>query len=277
MWILELECVPELSKSSASNEPLQTDIWLTTCVRSHVDSSPRVALWQLQRSHHLPTPMASSVRIIIYIHQHISMVFENCIQSFNQSSCSWYSEIAFKSASKICIQISCCANQSSCSWYSKNCIQISFRVSCCANQSSCSWYQKCYSFKVLIRAHAVGIRKCHLNQLLCKSELMQLVFEHCIQISFRVSCYANQSSCSWYSKIAFIQSFNQSSCSWYPKTLHSNQLQSKLLCKLRKLHSFKVLIRAHAVGIRKLHSNQLQSKLLCKSEQSNISEQIRAE
>ena len=48
-----------------------------------------------------------------------------------------------------------------------------------------------------IRAQAVGIRKYHSFKVL---ELMQLVFDNCIQISFRVSCCANQSRATFLSK-----------------------------------------------------------------------------
>ena len=134
MWILELECVPELSKSSASNEPLRPDIWLAACVRSHVDSSPRVALRQLQRSHHLPTPMASSVRIIINIqqhqghHQHLQVRLNLVITNH---------AVGIRRLHSFTILIT------------NHAVGI----------------RRLHSFKVLITNHAVGIRKLHSDQL----------------------------------------------------------------------------------------------------------------
>ena len=168
MWILEHEFVPELSKSSTSNEPLQTDIWLTACVRSHVDSSPRVALWQLQRSHHLPTPMASSVRIIINIQQHqghhqhlqdrLNLVITNHavgirrLHSFTILITNHAVGIRRLHSFKVLIRT--------------HAVGIgklhSFRV---IITNHAVGIPRLHSFKVLITNHAVGIRKLHSDQL----------------------------------------------------------------------------------------------------------------
>jgi hypothetical protein len=58
-----------------------------------------------------------------------------------------------------------------------------------------------------------------------------------------------------YSKIAIIQSFNQSSCSWYSQIafkLAADQIKAHEV-GIRKYHSFKVLIKAQAVGIQKFN------------------------